>query len=262
MHPTRRADLFCESISLKIEEKENKLYNEQKQSNFAEKWSILTSLSFWKPFCLLNVVFTIGLEWTGLPAIAFYMVPLLEQSQVPLSPYWAAAMLASYRALMSVLGSTFNGKCQRRPLYLSCCAINIIGLTMLSAYCYFNQNGLLTSNFPIATWIPIISIMILYSGYGLGFGGMPYQLQGELLPSNARSFGSGLLGIIDNISLFVSCKMAPTWNEILGIHGAFLMYACNCALVALICFFCMPETSTMTLEEIETMYKTEKKASK
>ena len=49
--------------------------------------------------------------------------------------------------------------------------------------------------------------------------------------------------------------MVPTWQELFGVHGAFFMYACICSLVALICFFFMPETSGMSLEAIEEMYK-------
>ena len=53
--------------------------------------------------------------------------------------------------------------------------------------------------------------------------------------------------------------MVPTWQQLFAVHGAFLMYGCICSLVALLSFFFMPDTSGMTLEEIETMYKTRKK---
>ena len=33
--------------------------------------------------------------------------------------------------------------------------------------------------------------------------------KGEILPSDMRSFGSGLLGILDNISLFIALKTVP-----------------------------------------------------
>ena len=60
---------------------------------------------------------------------------------------------------------------------------------------------------------------------------------------------------MDNLSLFVSCKMVPTWNKLLGVHGAFLMYATITITVAIFSFFFMPETSGMSLEEIEEMYR-------
>ena len=39
---------------------------------------------------------------------------------------------------------------------------------------------------------------------------------GELLPADMRSFGSALLGIIDNASLFVSVKLVPTITASFG----------------------------------------------
>ncbi len=87
-------------LNMKIQEKENELNQDQTPSKLA----ILTDMTFWKPFSFLMVVFCLAFEWTGLPAIAFYMVPLLKASQVPIDPFWCGAMLASYRALMSIVG--------------------------------------------------------------------------------------------------------------------------------------------------------------
>ena len=78
---------------------------------------------------------------------------------------------------------------------------------------------------------------------------------GELLPSDMRSLGCGLLGVLDNISLFVAVKTVPALVSGLGIHGAFLLYSCCCLANIVICFFVMPETKGLTLEEIEDSYK-------
>ena len=52
------------------------------------------------------------------------------------------------------------------------------------------------------------------------FRKISFHLLGELLPADMRSFGSGLLGILDNISLFVSVKMGPTIISSLGVVGS------------------------------------------
>ena len=78
---------------------------------------------------------------------------------------------------------------------------------------------------------------------------------GELLPSDMRSLGCGLLGALDNVSVFVAVKTVPALVSGLGIHGAFLLYSCCCLANIVICFFVMPETKGLTLEEIEDSYK-------
>ena len=83
--------------------------------------------------------------------------------------------------------------------------------------------------------------------------------QGELLPAHARSIGSGLVGFMENVGLFFSCKLVPTWFELLGIHGAYIMYSAICLAVAILSFFFMPETLGRSLEEIEDMYRPKSK---
>ena len=93
----------------------------------------------------------------------------------------------------------------------------------------------------------VLTSLIFYNYFSI--------FKGELLPTHARSLGCGLLGIMDNLSMFVSTKMVPTWFELLGIHGTFFMYSSVIIFVALLSYFFMPETSGMSLEEIEEMYR-------
>ena len=81
------------------------------------------------------------------------------------------------------------------------------------------------------------------------------MLSGELLPSDMRSLGCGLLGVLDNISLFVSVKAVPSLVSSLGMHGAFALYSSFCLMNIIVSFFVMPETKGLSLEEIEDSYK-------
>ena len=44
---------------------------------FQRMVSVFSDVTFLKPFGFLVVLYLVGMEWTSLPAIAFYMVPLL-----------------------------------------------------------------------------------------------------------------------------------------------------------------------------------------
>ena len=56
------------------------------ENNTKSKWytpitrclSLAVDPTFIKPFSFLCVIFCLALEWGGFPALAFYMVPLLE----------------------------------------------------------------------------------------------------------------------------------------------------------------------------------------
>jgi hypothetical protein len=78
---------------------------------------------------------------------------------------------------MSILGMSILGSCKRKTTYLACCGLMILGLLCLSTYSYFNQDELLTDNFPMARWIPIFSILIIYTGFSFGYASLPYIFQ-------------------------------------------------------------------------------------
>ena len=94
-----------------------------------------------------------------------------------MDPFWASALIGVIRGFLSIIGSTITSKFKRRPVYLSSCVIFSTGLFSLSAYCYFNSNGDLTEALPIAKWIPIFSILIVYTGFSFGYGSTPFMLQ-------------------------------------------------------------------------------------
>ena len=132
--------------------------------------------SFWKPFGFLVVVFN-ALQWGGLPALGFYMISLLQKSKVPIDSFWAGAIVASHRAIMSIFGSRLIAKYERRTVYLSCCVLFSSGLISLASYLYLNIDDFLIDEYPITRWMPIISIMIIYTAFALGYGSIPFILQ-------------------------------------------------------------------------------------
>ena len=75
------------------------------------------------------------------------------------------------------------------------------------------------------------------------------------MPLHARSFGSGLLTFIDVFSCFTSVKLVPDLISALGLYGLFYLYSICCVILAVSCYFVMPETTGLSLEEIENMHR-------
>ena len=212
--------------------------------------------TFLKPFSILSFIFCIGLEWTSLPAIAFYMVGLLMEAEVPFDPYLIAAGIACYRfGLLVIFSSGIANRIKRRPLFIIMAIVMVLGNIAISTYFYLSRNEEFMLDHPHVKWVPVISILVIYTAFAMGFGTVPYMMQGELLPPYARAIGSGLLGFFSNVSLFISAKMGPTISELIGNDGAFCLYACASALTAIFAYFQMPETFGLSLEEIENLYR-------
>ena len=78
------------------------------------------------------------------------------------------------------------------------------------------------------------------------------------MPTKARSLGIGVLGLLSSLVSFGIVKSVPTLFYALGVHGTFLMCALFTIGLLIFSFFYMPETSGLTLEEIEDMYRVKK----
>lgn len=218
---------------------------------------VLLDGSFLRPFTVVLVMHGIGFEWAGLPQIGFYMVLLLQEANIPFDPYWGAAILCCYRAVALVLASGIIKYCKRRPLYLITSFFVILSNVAMGTYFLFRDEDRFAT-IPLVKWTPMLSIVVIYTAFAVGYGSVPYMLQGEILPSNSRAIGCGLIGFLDNISLFIATKMAPTISDFIGTSGAFYLYASCAMFSSLVAFFMMPETFGLSLNEIENMYKDKK----
>ena len=110
-----------------------------------------------------------------------------RSTNIPIDPYWAAATLASFRAVMVIFGSTLTRRFKRRPVYISCCGIISFGNLLMASYCFFNQDQSLTNQFTYAKWTPIIAIVFTYSGCALGFLIIPYMFQVSIFKRSWRA---------------------------------------------------------------------------
>merc|ERR1711962_11894 len=223
------------------------------------KFKRMCQSNFMKPFLLLNLMLNIGMEWGGFPALAYYMHTILHEVKVPVDPYWVAVYLAAYRSVICIGLSFVLVKLPRRPIYMFSGSLVAIALLIQAAFAWFGH--LIPEELmEYGRWIPPLAIVLSYTGYGLGYGVLVYNFQGEILPSDMRSFGAGLLGIIDNVFLFFAIKLVPVLMSSIGVGGLFFMYCCVVLFTVTTCFFTMPETKGLSLEEIEDYYTYQKHA--
>eukprot|EP00095_Tigriopus_kingsejongensis_P002049 maker-scaffold254_size236139-snap-gene-0.10 protein:Tk02049 transcript:maker-scaffold254_size236139-snap-gene-0.10-mRNA-1 annotation:"solute carrier family facilitated glucose transporter member 8" len=230
--------------------------NEDQRNPLTNALKLFRRRDFIKPFCtVLGLV--IGVELTGLPPLAFYMVPILKQTNIPIDPYWCAAFMTLYRAVISVGASGMVNRCRRRPILLGTGLLLAFSSGSLGFYTFLQSRGWL-DHLPWTNWLPMVFISMLYTGFSCGYATVIYNYQGELLPPDARSFGCSLVGFIDNCVLFVIAKSIPTLTATIGIYGTFGSFSVITAVSVCGWYWILPETYGLTLEEINAIYKSNK----
>ncbi|TRY67596.1 hypothetical protein TCAL_13686, partial [Tigriopus californicus] len=215
---------------------------------------LLRRPDFMKPFLIVLGLVTIMIDCSGLPAFAFYLVPILQESNLPIDPYWCAASLTCYRAFIAIATSGIVARCHRRPVFFaSGCAI-IFSSGSFSLYYLLDTHHLL-DNFPWIKWWPVLSIFVMYTGFSCGYASVIYNYQGELMPLDTRSFGSGLIGLVDNLFLFVLAKSIPSLTIMIGLEGLFSIFFIVTSISMILSYFYLPETFGLNSEEIGDLFK-------
>ena len=73
----------------------------------------------------------------------------------------------------------------------------------------------------------MVSVIVAYVGYGLGYGVIPSLMAAEMMPVDVRSTAVGFFMTIEMSSTFLLSKLKPILLESLQIYGLFAMFAGN-----------------------------------
>ena len=216
--------------------------------------------TFIRPFLTLVVMYTFGINYTGAPTLGFYLIHILKRGKVPIDPYVAAAWLVTWRVILTIITSLFLAPfLPRRKLYLTSGIVLATGGLSFGVVSYldrFNFYQDILELYPALRWLPFLSIGMLYTGLSGGFAMITFAVLGELLPSNARAIGTGLVSAISTLSFFLIVKFTPSLLEIIDISGLFWGFAFVGYSLVGFAYFCLPETYGKTLVDIENHYRT------
>merc|ERR1711936_1364641 len=92
-------------------------------------------------------------------------------------------------------------------------------------------------------FIPMVSVIVAYVGYGLGYGVIPSLIAAETMPVDVRSTAVGLFMTVEMLSTFLLSKLKPILMDSLQIHGLFAMFSCTVLAVILLMFVFKPTSS-------------------
>ena len=145
--------------------------------NFKNTMKRLCCPEFLKPFLFLNLILNFGLQWAGFPALAFYQHTILKQMNIPLDEYWVAVALAGYRSCLTVGLSFVLYKFKRRPVYLFAGSLVCLATGSLSAYNWIAPS-LDPSIRDSISFLPLVSVVLIYTGFGCGYAPIVFILQG------------------------------------------------------------------------------------
>ncbi|XP_040570679.1 facilitated trehalose transporter Tret1 isoform X2 [Lepeophtheirus salmonis] len=238
-------------------------FNKSESKGFMEesqrKLKRFKSPEFIKPLLICITLTAVFVEWNGIGAISFYMVNFIERVKIPMDPYFAASFIAVGRAIFGIISTIWIGKFPRRHVIMTCIILMIAGSLIISIYHFLLTNNYFVhfemENNSFISWIPAVGFLIVSFSYISGYAQISYLFQSEILPSDVKSFGCGIIGFADGCSMFVASKIALTLLDKCGVTFYFA-YSTGILLISFFfVLFVLPETSGKTLQEIENEFR-------
>ncbi|KAI0420421.1 general substrate transporter [Xylaria grammica] len=92
-------------------------------------------------------------------------------------------------------------------------------------------------------------------GWAVGLYSLPYLFGAELWPNRLRSFGGALAQSFHWLFYFAITKATPSLLSSFNIWGAFVFFVAWCIIAFVFTFFCVPETSGLSLDEIDACFE-------
>ena len=109
-----------------------------------------------------------------------------------------------------------------------------------------------TSDDYLRDWIPLLCVLIFTVAFSIGVGPIAWLLISELYPLEFRGIGGAITTSFSYACAFVSVKTFVDFQTLLGLHGAFWLYAVISLFGLGFVLVFVPETRGRGLDEMET----------
>merc|ERR1711915_1031827 len=132
----------------------------------------------------------------------------------------------------------------------------LISLLTLSTFFIAKEKGesweFLTESL---SFIPMVGLLTYIFAFAFGWGPIPWVFLGEGLPSRVRGLAASLVVAINWGFAFVITKTFSWFNDSLGIHYTFMIYAVLTAIIYMFLEPSMPETFGKSVIEMDQLYQ-------
>ncbi|XP_064820412.1 solute carrier family 2, facilitated glucose transporter member 8-like isoform X3 [Oncorhynchus masou masou] len=98
-------------------------------------------------------------------------------------------------------------------------------------------------------------LLLILSGFSLGWGPIPWLVMSEIFPSRVKGFASSVCVLTNWGSAFIITKTFQDMMDLLTNAGTFWLFSGCCALNIVFTILFVPETKGKTLEQIQTQFK-------
>ncbi|KAJ3532419.1 hypothetical protein NM208_g8442 [Fusarium decemcellulare] len=190
-------------------------------------------------------------QWVGINVVVFYIAVVLEDS-VGLSRQMAliaGGCINLAFAVGSLIPALYLDRIGRRkPMIIGSIGM---GLSLMAISVLLSYQGTSKEAVTGKTCIAFFVTYMLF--FGASLNAIPWCYAPEILPLKARAKGTSLAVMVNWAFVFLIVMVTPTMITNIAWKTYLVFMACNFAIAPAI-YFWFPETSRLTLEEIDHLF--------
>lgn len=209
-------------------------------------WSQLFS-KFMQPVLIIGLGLGIFQQFVGINTVMYYGPTIFQTAGFETK---SAQILATFgmglvNTIMSLIAVLLVDKIGRRRMLLGGLFVAGMSLTLISLMFHYHIHT------KSSIWIMFTAMIIYIAGYSLSLGSLFWLVISEIYPLHIRGLAMSFVTAIQWAANFL---VALTFLSILNYGGpalTFGMYSSVCLISFIFCYYFVPETRGISLEQIE-----------
>jgi SP family galactose:H+ symporter-like MFS transporter len=138
----------------------------------------------------------------------------------------------------------------RKPLFLGGIAVTVVCLLILAVgFAGLTRLG------PLGQWLVVCSLFTYMAAFSLSLGPVSGLIVSEIYPQRVRGIAMGAVIVANWVSQIVTAFTFPSLVAYFGVTATFALYAAIGVAGFMFCYFFVPETKGLSLEEIEQHWR-------
>ena len=108
-------------------------------------------------------------------------------------------------------------------------------------------------------WLPLTSLIVYKFFFAIGYGPLPWAMNGEFFSLEAKSLASSILTAFNWLCAFIVTKFEVNVEDAIGTSGAYFIYASVCFVATFFVLFFVPETKGKSPQDMRNLFDPKRK---
>jgi len=232
--------------------------------------TLLTNRVYLMPF-LISMVAQFLQQFCGINAVFSYAVTIFEDAKVDLNAYVCNILVAVTQIVFTTVSMFLVDRLGRRVLLVASEVIMCACLIAIGVYFYLksqvdpgnsdtSQGG--NSALPYVTqetieniaMVPLVAVLLFVAGFSIGLGPIPWVINAELFPKEAKNIGASLCASFNWFCAFLVVRFYPSAVEVFHVYNTYFFFGAVCFLGAIFVILAVPETKGKTEENMKAYF--------